>query len=458
MTPAPNYHQIITRILIVGAGNGGRALIEFFLTDPTVEIVMVVDINESAPGMILAREADLPTATKYKEVMLGSNLSYDIVVEVTGEDWVHQEILGVKPDEVRMISGAASKFLWALLEERSNNRYLRERYSTIREGNQSSGDEMIFGNSPQMKNLEKMIDQVAPTNSTVLFTGETGTGKELAAETIYNRSALVNKPFVKVNCTAFSADIIESELFGHVKGAFTGALTNKKGLLEMADGGTLFLDEIGDIPMTMQVKLLRFLQFGEVRAVGSNETKIIETRLIAATNQKLEEQIEKGLFRQDLFFRLNTFTLELPAIRHRKEDLPLYIYHFLKKGVLKLNKKVERVSTNALDQLIQYDWPGNLRELQAVIERAIILTDGQNLDSEHLPMSIQSENLTNFEDGLMTAKKIITADFEKHALHHYLNKSRGNVTMAANYAKLPRSTFYRMLNKHDVDPDQFKKD
>jgi len=458
MTSAPNNHQIITRILIVGAGHGGRALIEFFLTDPTVEIVMVVDINESAPGMKLAREADLPTATRYKEVMLGSSLRYDIVVEVTGEDWVHQEILAVKAEEVRMISGAASKFLWALLEERSNNRYLQERYSTIREGNQASGDKMIFGNSPQMKNLEKMIDQVAPTSSTVLFIGETGTGKELAAETIYNRSALIDKPFVKVNCTAFSADIIESELFGHVKGAFTGALTNKKGLLEMADGGTLFLDEIGDIPMPMQVKLLRFLQFGEVRAVGSNETKIIETRLIAATNQKLEELIEKGLFRQDLFFRLNTFTLELPALRHRKEDLPMYIYHFLKKGVLKLNKKVERVSTNALDQLIQYDWPGNLRELQAVIERAIILTDGANLASEHLPMSIQSENLTNFEDGLMSAKKMVTADFEKHALHHYLNKSRGSVTMAANYAKMARSTFYRMLDKHDVDPDQFKKD
>lgn len=457
MSSSPNNHDLITRIIIIGAGKGGRALIEFFLTDPTVEIVMVVDINESAPGMKLAQEADLQTSTRYKEVMLNREVSYDIVVEVTGEDWVHQEILAVKPEEVRMISGAASRFLWALLEERSNNRYLQERYTTIREGNQASGIEMIFGNSPQMKNLEKMIDQVAPTNSTVLFIGETGTGKELAAETIYNRSALVNKPFVKVNCTAFSADIIESELFGHVKGAFTGALTNKKGLLEMADGGTLFLDEIGDIPMPMQVKLLRFLQFGEVRAVGSNETKIIETRLIAATNQKLEELIEQGLFRQDLYFRLNTFTLEVPALKHRKEDLPLYIYHFLKKGVLKLNKKVERVSTNALDQLIQYDWPGNLRELQAVIERAIILTDGQNLASEHLPMSIQSENLTNFEDGLMSVKKVITADFEKHALHHYLNKSRGNVTMAANYAKLPRSTFYRMLDKHDVDPHQFKK-
>jgi len=449
--------DVITKILIVGAGKGGRALIEFFLTDPTVEIVMVVDLNESAPGMKLAKEADLPTSTRYKEVMLSRELIYDIVVEVTGEDWVHQEILAVKPEEVRMISGAASKFLWALLEERSNNRYLRERYSTIREGNQASGNEMIFGNSPQMKNLEKMIDQVAPTSSTVLFTGETGTGKELAAEMIYNRSALTNKPFVKVNCTAFSADIIESELFGHVKGAFTGALTNKKGLLEMADGGTLFLDEIGDIPMPMQVKLLRFLQFGEVRAVGSNETKIIETRLIAATNQKLEELIEQGLFRQDLYFRLNTFTLEVPALRHRKEDLPLYIYHFLKKGVLKLNKKVERVSTNALDQLIQYDWPGNLRELQAVIERAIILTDSQNLASEHLPMSIQSENLTNFEDGLMATKKLVVADFEKHALQHYLNKSRGNISLAADYAKIPRRSFYRILDKHEIDPDQFKK-
>ena len=451
-------HEIITKIIIVGAGKGGRSLIEFFLSDPTVDIIMVIDINEEAEGMKLAIDAHLQTSTNYKEVILNHDIDYDIIIEVTGEDWLQQEILSLKPEAVRMISGAASKFLWALLEERSNNRYLQERYATIREGNQASGNAMIFGNSPQMKNLEKMINQVAPTNSSVLFVGETGTGKELAAETIYNRSELVNKPFVKVNCTAFSADIIESELFGHVKGAFTGALNNKKGLLEMADGGTLFLDEIGDIPMAMQVKLLRFLQFGEVRPVGSNETKIIQTRLIAATNQDLEQLIEQGLFRQDLFFRLNTFTLELPPMRHRKEDLPLYIYHFLKKGVLKLNKKVERISSNALDQLIQYDWPGNLRELQAVIERAIILTDGKNIASEHLPMSIQSENLTNFEDGLKAARELVVSDFERHALHHYLNKSRGSVTMAANYAKLPRTTFYRLLNKHSVDPDQFKKD
>jgi transcriptional regulator with PAS, ATPase and Fis domain len=456
MASSHGDHEFIIKIIIVGAGKGGRSLIEFFLSDPTVEITMVVDINEDAEGMKLAADAHLQTSTRYKEVILNRDLSYDIIIEVTGEDWVQQEILALKPEKVRMISGVASKFLWALLEERSNNRYLQEKYTTIREVNQASGINMIFGNSPQMKNLEKMINQVAPTSSTVLFIGETGTGKELAAETIYNRSALVNKPFVKVNCTAFAADIIESELFGHVKGAFTGALSNKKGLLEMADGGTLFLDEIGDIPMPMQVKLLRFLQFGEVRPVGSNETKIIETRLIAATNQKLEELIEKGLFRQDLFFRLNTFTLEVPALRHRKEDLPLYIYHFLKKGVLKLNKKVERVSTNALDQLIHYDWPGNLRELQAVIERAIILTDGKNIASEHLPMSIQTENLTNFEDGFRAAKKMIVVDFEKHALQHYLNKSKGNISRAADYARIPRRSFYRILAKHTIDPDQFK--
>jgi transcriptional regulator with PAS, ATPase and Fis domain len=456
MASSHGDHEFIIKIIIVGAGKGGRSLIEFFLSDPTVEITMVVDINEDAEGMKLAADAHLQTSTRYKEVILNRDLSYDIIIEVTGEDWVQQEILALKPEKVRMISGVASKFLWALLEERSNNRYLQEKYTTIREVNQASGINMIFGNSPQMKNLEKMINQVAPTSSTVLFIGETGTGKELAAETIYNRSALVNKPFVKVNCTAFAADIIESELFGHVKGAFTGALSNKKGLLEMADGGTLFLDEIGDIPMPMQVKLLRFLQFGEVRPVGSNETKIIETRLIAATNQKLEELIEKGLFRQDLFFRLNTFTLEVPALRHRKEDLPLYIYHFLKKGVLKLNKKVERVSTNALDQLIHYDWPGNLRELQAVIERAIILTDGKNIASEHLPMSIQTENLTNFEDGFRAAKKMVVVDFEKHALQHYLNKSKGNISRAADYARIPRRSFYRILAKHTIDPDQFK--
>jgi DNA-binding NtrC family response regulator len=452
---ASSTPEIFTRIIIIGAGKGGRSLIEFFLSDPTVEIVMVVDQNEEAEGMKLAREAHLTTHTDCRVVLQDIELVYDIIIEVTGESAVQQEILRLKPATVRMISGVAARFLWALLEERSNNEYLRERYQTIREEQQAVAGDMVFGSSPLMKNLERMIDQVAPTRSSVLFVGETGTGKELAAQTIYNRSLLNDKPFIKVNCTAFSADIIESELFGHVKGAFTGALTAKAGLLEMADQGTLFLDEIGDIPMPMQVKLLRFLQFGEIRPVGSNETKIIQTRLIAATNQKLEELIDKGLFRQDLFFRLNAFTIELPPLRERKEDLPLYVYHFLKKGVLKLNKKVDRVSSRALDQLIQYEWPGNLRELQAVIERAVILTDTNKINSEHLPLSIQTETLLDYERGFTAARDFVTADFEKHALHHYLHKAEGNVTLAARYAKMPRRSFYRLLDKHDVDPDNY---
>lgn len=452
---ASSTPEIFTRIIIIGAGKGGRSLIEFFLSDPTVEIVMVVDQNEEAEGMKLAREAHLTTHTDCRVVLQDIELVYDIIIEVTGESAVQQEILRLKPATVRMISGVAARFLWALLEERSNNEYLRERYQTIREEQQAVAGDMVFGSSPLMKNLERMIDQVAPTRSSVLFVGETGTGKELAAQTIYNRSLLNDKPFIKVNCTAFSADIIESELFGHVKGAFTGALTTKVGLLEMADQGTLFLDEIGDIPMPMQVKLLRFLQFGEIRPVGSNETKIIQTRLIAATNQKLEELIDKGLFRQDLFFRLNAFTIELPPLRERKEDLPLYVYHFLKKGVLKLNKKVDRVSSRALDQLIQYEWPGNLRELQAVIERAVILTDTNKINSEHLPLSIQTETLLDYERGFTAARDFVTADFEKHALHHYLHKAEGNVTLAARYAKMPRRSFYRLLDKHDVDPDNY---
>ncbi len=456
MAPHTASEQPITRLIIVGAGRGGRALIEYFLTDPTIEIVMVVDQNPEASGMQLAREAHLPTHTRLRPVLLDRELQYDILIEVTGDPAVQQEVIDLKPDHVRMISGVAARFLWALLEERSNNQYLRDKYAAIREHNRNGGEEMLFGSSPLMKNLEKMINQVAPTRQPVLITGETGTGKEMVADTIYQRSDLVGQPFIKVNCTAFPEDIIESELFGHVKGAFTGAAQDKKGLLEMAAGGTLFLDEIGDIPMAMQAKLLRFLQFGEVRPVGSNETHVIHTRLIAATNRKLRELVAAGSFREDLYFRLNAFTLELPALRERKEDLPLFIYHFLKKGVLKLNKKVERVSATALDQLIQYDWPGNLRELQAVIERAIILTDTNRIESEHLPMSIQSETLSSFERGFKAARALVTDDFEKHALHHYLNQAAGNVTRAANLARLPRRSFYRLLEKHRVDPRQYK--
>ena len=438
------------KIIIVGAGKGGKALIEFFQTDPLIEVIGVVDIDENAAGIIQAKKSGIPTSDNFLNFLENPEPELDLIIEVTGNKSVEEEVFIRKPPETRMIAGIGARFIWQLLEERTNSEYLEKRFNAIKGSNSSKKNDLLFGSSPLMQNIRAMVNQVAPTFSTVLLNGETGTGKEMIAQAIFDNSHKTKQPFIKVNCTAFTPEIIESELFGHVKGAFTGAMVNKIGILEKAHGGTLFLDEIGDVPMHMQVKLLRFLQFGEIRPVGSNETKHVEVRIIAATNQKLEDLIEKGLFRKDLFFRLNTFTIELPPLRDRKEDIPLYAYHFLKIAMLQLNKKVEKITSESLDVLIRYDWPGNLRELQGVIERAIILTNSNTIEPTNLPISMQDNVPTDYHSGFKSIKKTFLSEFERNAIHHYLHEADGNISKAAAIAKLPRRSFYRILDKYGI--------
>jgi transcriptional regulator with PAS, ATPase and Fis domain len=308
-----------------------------------------------------------------------------------------------------------------------------------------------------MQEIQTLLKKIAPTPSTVLLTGETGTGKEIIADSIYQNSLLVNKEFLKINCTAISPELLESELFGHKKGAFTGALNNKQGLLERADGGTVFLDEIGDISSQMQVKLLRFLQFGEIKPVGCTQTKKVNVRIIAATNRNLEEMIQEGSFRSDLYYRINTIVINIPPLRERKEDISIFAYHFLKKNVRKINKTVTSISSEALDYLYEYNWPGNLRELDSVIERAVILTNTGQIDIEHLTHVIQDkEKQYDLTNGFMNAKQVAITLFEKKAINYYLNFARGNVSKAALSANIPRKTFYRLLKKHNIDPSFYK--
>ena len=320
----------------------------------------------------------------------------------------------------------------------------------------ASNEELIFGINPAMKDIRRMIHQVAPTPATVLITGETGTGKEMIATNIQQNSHLKTEPFIKINCTAFSANLLESELFGYQKGAFTGAMRDKPGLLEKGDGGTIFLDEIGDISLEMQVKLLRFLQFGEIRPVGATETKIIKCRVIAATNRDLQKLIKSGNFRADLFYRLNSFVLELPSLKNRKEDIPVLAYHFLNLAVIRINKKVTTISPKAMECLNGYHYPGNLRELQSIIERGVILCTGNELDVHHLPIGIQSSKSFDYKKGLMTTKEEAINQFERQALQHYLINAVGNVTTAATLAKVPRRTFYRLMAKHKIDKSQYR--
>jgi formate hydrogenlyase transcriptional activator len=238
----------------------------------------------------------------------------------------------------------------------------------------------LVGNSPPLLALLRQVEQVAPTDSTVLIAGETGTGKELVARAIHGRSGRRDRPLVKVNCSAISAGLVESELFGHVKGAFTGAIERRVGRFELADGGTIFLDEVGELPPETQVKLLRVLQEREFEPVGSSRTQPVNVRVIAATNRDLEDAVASGRFRSDLFFRLNVFPLNVPPLRERREDIRLLVMFFLGQFAGKLGKRLASVSDETMERLTAYAWPGNIRELQNILERAVILASGPVLD------------------------------------------------------------------------------
>jgi formate hydrogenlyase transcriptional activator len=250
----------------------------------------------------------------------------------------------------------------------------------------------MVGTSPALRSVLDRVDRVAPTDATVLVLGETGTGKELIARAIHDRSARKERPLVKVNCSAISAGLVESELFGHVKGAFTGALEQRIGRFELAHGGTIFLDEIGDLPLETQVKLLRVLQEREFEPVGSNRTVRVDVRVIAATNRDLDQAVRAERFRADLYYRLNVFRVELPPLRERRADIPQLVTFFLSRYGQRFGKRVERVSTATLDRLVAYAWPGNVRELQNVIERAMVLAQGPvlELDRDLLPAADRS--------------------------------------------------------------------
>jgi formate hydrogenlyase transcriptional activator len=268
--------------------------------------------------------------------------------------------------------------------------------------------EEIVGDSPPLLALLRRVDQVAPTDSTVLIYGETGTGKELIARAIHDRSNRKNRPLVKVNCSAISAGLVESELFGHAKGAFTGAFERRIGRFELADGGTIFLDEVGELPMDTQVKLLRVLQEREFEPVGSNRSVRVDVRIICATNRNLEEAIKAGTFRSDLYYRLNVFPLNVPPLRERSSDIDQLARFFVSRYARSLGKKITDISEAATQKLLSYSWPGNIRELQNVIERALILANGPILDLESDLMGVAASPALH--EPALTVTEVPNAD------------------------------------------------
>jgi DNA-binding NtrC family response regulator len=319
----------------------------------------------------------------------------------------------------------------------------------------------LIGNSPRMQEVYRLATGVAPTSSTVLILGESGTGKELTARAIHQHSPRADKPFVAVNCSAVPVDLVESELFGHVRGAFTGASATREGLFETADRGTLFLDEVGDLPPLAQVKLLRALQSGEIKRVGSNDTRTVDVRVIAATNVDLRTRIEVGTFREDLFYRLNVVAIELPPLREREEDIPLLAYHFLQKYASRSGRDIHKLAPGTIRLLQSQPWPGNVRELENTIEYAVVFCKNDTISPEDLPFAGRSsgrpgEERSRLSDPLPAgvvdlpyrdAKQRALLAFEAAYFKVLLDRTGGNISEAARQAGLDRSNFRRAARR-----------
>ncbi len=332
-----------------------------------------------------------------------------------------------------------------LLEENIHLREeLRERYDFSN----------IIGSSGPMKSVYEQVSQVARTNTTVLIRGESGTGKELIAHAIHYNSLRSAKPFIKVSCAALPETLIESELFGYEKGAFTGAQSRRKGRFELAEAGTLFLDEIGDLDPQTQVKLLRVLQEREFERLGGTETIKVNVRVIAATNKDLEKAIAADSFREDLYYRLNVFTIFVPPLRERKPDILLLADHFLEKFSTEHSKNIKRISTPAIDMLMAYHWPGNVREVENTIERAVLVCEGQVVHGHHLPPTLQTAEASGTTVRMSLAESV--AGFEKDLIQDALKSARGNRAKAARLLSTTERIIGYKIAKYEIDCERFR--
>lgn len=310
----------------------------------------------------------------------------------------------------------------------------------------------VIGSSPHWRKICDMVEQVAPAKATVLITGESGTGKELIASLLHRLSPRGDRPFITLNAAALPATLLEAELFGYEKGAFTGAQQRKPGRFELADGGTLFLDEIGEMPMEVQVKLLRVLQDGIFERLGGTRTQQVDVRVVAATNKDLTQEVEAQRFRLDLYYRLNVITLHLPPLRERREDIPLLVSHFLRKYAVQNHKEVTAIQQQALQRLEAYDWPGNVRELENVIERAVVLGQGSTVGIAELPDHLQEKvPVLPANDHFSLPVNATLAEIERAAIVQALQQSSGNRQAAARTLDIGVATLYRKLKAYRLE-------
>jgi len=341
--------------------------------------------------------------------------------------------------------------LLVVLEKVLDNEYLRRETKQLRARVRDRvAPNNIIGDAPPMQQVFEIIDQVAPSRATVLINGESGTGKELVANAIHQRSPRASGPFIKLHCAALAESLLESELFGHERGAFTGALARKDGRFSLADGGTLFLDEIGEISPAIQVKLLRFLQEHEFERVGGTQTIRVDVRVIAATNRNLPEEVAKGRFREDLFYRLNVVSLEMPPLRDRRADIPALAKFFLDKYARANSKTIEALSRETLELLVGYDWPGNVRELENAIERAVVLTAGSQVEPRVLPTTVRPTMAA--VPGMPTIPGATMAELERYAIIETLKGCGGSTSKAAEMLGISTRTIQYRLHEYNEAP------
>ncbi|HEY1553391.1 MAG TPA: sigma-54 dependent transcriptional regulator [Kofleriaceae bacterium] len=455
---------------ILTANSGPEALA--LLADKDVAVVVTDQRMPKMTGVELLREvrAQRPETVG---IILTAFTDVDVLIEAINLGQVYRYI--TKPWDAKDVRGVLQYAIERFHLLRENKRLAAQLQEYTGYLNQQLHGQFDYGNiigdSGALKEVLAKVEQVATTSSTVLLRGETGTGKELVAHAIHINSPREEKPFVRVNCAALAPGVLESELFGHEKGSFTGAVERRRGRFELADGGTLFLDEVGDLPMEVQIKLLRTLQERELERVGGNETIKVDVRVVSATNRNLEKMIEEGDFREDLYYRLNVFPIVLPPLRDRLEDLPVLVGHFIGKFARQMGLPAAPASPEALAKLREYNWPGNVRELENIIERAMILAKGAPLATGHLDFGRRAHTASSQQSGSMPipvaapAAHAATAatsddgkslaerllDSERKEIVAAVEKSRGNIASAARTLGINRSTLYYRLRKHGLE-------
>jgi len=450
-----NMLSLFARILgeeyqLTTAGDGGRAL---SLVATQEFDVVVTDIRMPAADGFEVLAAVKSRAPDTEVIMMTGHASVQDAVDAMKKGAYDYLQKPFDPDAALLVVSRALERRRLKLQAESLRRELEGVYSFHN----------IIGKSPQMREVFGLLEQAAGLDITVLLGGETGTGKELAARAVHYHSARKERRFVPVNCGALPPDLVESELFGHARGSFTGATGDKAGLFAEADGGTLFLDEIGELPLPVQVKLNRALQEREIRRVGDNRTVQIDVRVIAATHRDLKEEARAGRFREDLFYRLHVFPVRLPPLRERKEDIPLLAAHFLEKHARAFRREVEGLEPDALRALTGYPWPGNVRELENAVERAVAVARGKRVTLKDLPPevkglqegSLPAEELAKmpFRDAVDLARERISRDY----LVALLREFEGNVTQAAERAGLKRESLHRLLKQYGIRSDDFRR-